>query len=322
MNSSNQNYVRSIVLKDALDLEQIARGVNMDITQLDSGPFECKIVQLKAGNVLASLISSNRRLRVRGDVSFLTISLLASNAGSAKWRGNRVNAHDALAAKPGEAFDLVMPPNFELICISTVGNAEFVLRNLGGPVFAEKLANTGDPISCAPNSMRQMKSWLSDCFADFKDEMIIPYKQSRELEREFIRRLASCLRAGTPSGNGKRLAPGRVAVVQRVEEHLLGDIAIPQSINDLCAVAGTSRRTLEYAFKDYFGTSPKKFVKALRLNAAHGDLLRGDRDSELVVEIASGWGFSHMGQFSIDYRHMFGETPGATLRRSHATVRV
>jgi AraC family ethanolamine operon transcriptional activator len=294
----------------------------MDITQLDSGSFECEVVQLKAGNVLASLISSNRLLRALGSASNLTISLFAADKGSPKWHGNPVTGYDALAVKPGEEFDLIVPPHLELICISTIGNAEVVLRNLGGPVLARKLADTGNPLSCGPNSMRKLQGWLSDRFSEFKNEMIIPNRLAQELEREFIRRLASCLRAETASGNGKRLALSRIGVVQRVEEHLLRDIAIPQTVNDLCAVAGTSRRTLEYAFREYFDTSPGKFVKALRLNAAHDDLLRGERESAHVIEIASGWGFSHMGQFSTDYRHMFGETPSATLRRSRAAVRI
>ncbi len=104
--------------------------------------------------------------------------------------------------------------------------------------------------------------------------------------------------------------------MQRVEQHLLQDLALPRTIDDLCHIAGTSRRTLEYAFRDYFGTSPKRFIKTLRLNAARYDLLRGDYGSAHVVEIASGWGFTHMGQFSSDYRHMFGEKPSDTLRRT------
>jgi AraC family ethanolamine operon transcriptional activator len=52
------------------------------------------------------------------------------------------------------------------------------------------------------------------------------------------------------------------------------------------------------------------------LNAARNDLLRGDVSTAKVVEIASGWGFTHMGQFSADYRRMFGEKPSETLHRN------
>jgi AraC family ethanolamine operon transcriptional activator len=35
-----------------------------------------------------------------------------------------------------------------------------------------------------------------------------------------------------------------------------------------------------------------------------------------VQEVAARWGFSHMGQFSSDYRLQFGERPSDTLRRA------
>jgi AraC family ethanolamine operon transcriptional activator len=136
------------------------------------------------------------------------------------------------------------------------------------------------------------------------------------LEVEFLRRLAACMRAGTLSANRESMASGRIDVVRRVEQHLLDDLATPQTVNEFCRIADTSRRTLEYSFKDYFGTSPKRFIKALKLNAARDDLLAGSYGSEQVVEIASGLGFTHMGQFSTDYRHMFGEKPSDTLRRN------
>ncbi len=51
------------------------------------------------------------------------------------------------------------------------------------------------------------------------------------------------------------------------------------------------------------------------MNEARNVLLRGNYGSAHVIEIAFGWGFTHMGQFSSDYRHMFGEKPSETLRR-------
>jgi hypothetical protein len=61
MYEAHQNYIRKARLTDILDLKRIARGVNMDIAQLDAGSFESDVVQLKVRNVLASLITSNRR---------------------------------------------------------------------------------------------------------------------------------------------------------------------------------------------------------------------------------------------------------------------
>jgi len=316
MNPANENYIRTTRLTDILDLKRIARGVNMDITQLDAGTFESDVSQLKVRNVLASLITSNRRLRLRGNVSFLTASFMSFGSESPGWHGIASGPSDVLAANAGETFDLVVPPGVAAYCVSVVGDAEVTLRNLGGPTVAGKLSATAEPVPCDADAVDQINTWLADQFDGYGGNSRISIGSALRLEQEFLRRLAACLRGTSPpSSNGSSAESGRIDVARRVEQHLLDDLAIPQTIDDLCRVAGTSRRTLEYAFKDYFGTSPNRFIKALRLNAARNDLLRGDHESAQVVEIASGWGFNHMGQFSTDYRRMFGEKPSETLHR-------
>ncbi len=317
MNQATRNYIRSAHLTDIPDLRRIARGVNMDITQLDAGSFVSDVVQLKVRNVLASLITSNRRLRVKGNVDFLTFSFVSQELDALTWRGMSAKQNHILAAKVGETFDLVFPPGVGAYCVSVIGNAEATLRYLGGPVLATKLSCTAHPIPCNSSDFREMGGWLAEQLDGVSGSSSISGGLALELEQEYLRRLAACMRGGTPSSiNGESKALGRIDIVQRIERHLLRDLALPQTIDGLCRVAGTSRRTLEYAFREYFGTSPKRFIKALRLNAARHDLLRGHYGSAHVVEIASGWGFTHMGQFSSDYRHMFGEKPSDTLRRT------
>jgi AraC family ethanolamine operon transcriptional activator len=321
MNEAAQSYIRSAHLTDILDLQNIARGVNMDITQLDPGTFESSVTQLKVRNVLASLITSNRHLRLQGNVDFLTVSFLTGESGSPKWQGTPVESNDVVAANPNETFDLVVPPGLEAYCVSVVGTAETTLRNLGGPVLGRKLARTAGPITCSPSAVQEICRWFAAQFDGFSSDASIESRSASLLEIEFLRRLAACMRDGTPLGNSESMPSGRIDAVRRVEQHLLEDLALPQTADDLCRIADTSRRTLEYSFRDYFGTSPKRFIKALKLNAARSDLLAGRYGSEQVEEIAAGLGFTHLGQFSTDYRHMFGEKPSETLRRSPSHIR-
>jgi AraC family ethanolamine operon transcriptional activator len=316
MDEASQSYFRSTRLTEIDDLRRMTRGIKMDITQLDVGSFQSYVAQLKVGNVLASLITSNRRLRLQGDVDFMTVSFLAGQSGSPKWRGVSVGWSDVVAANANEAFDLVVPPGLKAYCVSLVGVAEATVRNLGGPVLARKLARTSGPIACNPGEVQDMCRWFLEQFDALNRDARIGKGRALSLEGEFLRRLAACLRAGISPDTNESMPPARIDAVRRVEQHLLEDLAAPQTVDDLCRIADTSRRTLEYAFREYFGTSPKRFVKALKLNAAHKDLLAGSYGSEQVVEIACGLGFTHIGQFSIDYRQMFGERPSETLRRS------
>ena len=317
MDGMNQHYVRSTSLSDILDLRRIARGVNMEITQLDTGSFESDVVQLKVHNVLASRITTNRRLRLQGNLRFLTLSFLSGGPGSPTWHGITVKSSDILAADAGEAFDLVVPPGIEAYCVSVIGDAEVTLRHLGGPVMARKLRGSDSPIACDPDAIQELGDWFTERYRGLGSDSGMSGGSAMELKHAFLRRLAACLRTGRPASSaGNSTVTARTDAVWRVEQHLLDDLTIPHTVDELCRYAGTSRRTLEYAFKDYFGTSPKQFIKALRLNAARNDLLYDQYGSGKITEIASGWGFTHMGQFSSDYRRMFGERPSKTLRRN------
>jgi AraC-like DNA-binding protein len=87
------------------------------------------------------------------------------------------------------------------------------------------------------------------------------------------------------------------------------------TIKDLCEVAGVSERTLQYAFREKYGMSPKQYLKAFLLNKVHAALSTSNPANAKVVDLASKWGFWHMGQFSSDYKRMFGQLPSQTLGR-------
>ena len=86
------------------------------------------------------------------------------------------------------------------------------------------------------------------------------------------------------------------------------------TVEDLKTVTGVSHRTLNYAFREHLGVTPKTYLKSMRLDAARRDLGRSGPDTK-IADIANRHGFWHLGQFAADYRRQFGELPSETLRR-------
>ena len=107
------------------------------------------------------------------------------------------------------------------------------------------------------------------------------------------------------------------AVARKAEAWLRENLAEPPTIAALCQVVNVSERTLHAAFRENLGTTPKAYLKMLRLNSAHHDLLRAGARTR-VTDVALDWGFVHFGWFSQDYRRLFGETPSQTLHRARA----
>ena len=62
-------------------------------------------------------------------------------------------------------------------------------------------------------------------------------------------------------------------------------------------------------------TSPLAYLKIEQLNRVHRKLRDTAPDEMLIKQIALTYGFSHLGQFSRDYKQLFGELPSETLRR-------
>jgi len=87
-------------------------------------------------------------------------------------------------------------------------------------------------------------------------------------------------------------------------------------LRDLSAAAGVSIRTLGYLFLQNYGTTPMAFVKQERLNKARRLLEQADPSTATVAGIARRCGFTHMGQFSLDYKRSVGESPSETLNRT------
>jgi transcriptional regulator GlxA family with amidase domain len=85
----------------------------------------------------------------------------------------------------------------------------------------------------------------------------------------------------------------------------------------LCAAAGVSRRTLEYAFDEHLGLPPMAFVRQLRLHALRRTLLASRLGESTVTELAYRLGFTQLGRLAGEYRYAFGEPPSATLARPY-----
>ena len=99
-------------------------------------------------------------------------------------------------------------------------------------------------------------------------------------------------------------------------------LPIPITLSDLCQELKTSPLSLYYAFGEYLGLSPMQYLKILRLQGVHLALKSADPQTSKVTDIARRYGFWNMGQFLIDYRILFGESPSTTLKKGRGMRRL
>ncbi|MFF0469623.1 AraC family transcriptional regulator [Micromonospora zamorensis] len=94
-----------------------------------------------------------------------------------------------------------------------------------------------------------------------------------------------------------------------VEEHADRDI----SAADIAGAAGVSLRAVQLAFRRHLGTTPTAYLRRIRLDRAHHDLVRADPRRETVSAIASRWGFASHSRFTARYHASYGVPPRETL---------
>lgn len=106
------------------------------------------------------------------------------------------------------------------------------------------------------------------------------------------------------------LSSSRAKLIQSATHYIKQNLRRALSISDLCQACNVSERTLQYTFRQHYQCSPKQYIQARRLHAVRKERLA--HPHKPIREIASNWGFWHMGQFAADYRKLFGETPSQT----------
>jgi AraC family ethanolamine operon transcriptional activator len=104
-------------------------------------------------------------------------------------------------------------------------------------------------------------------------------------------------------------------LVKRADALMREHLQHPPTLKELCQQLGRSSRSLSSAFREVYGLPPMTYFKTLRLQGVRQTLKTVDPMTTCVTDIATDWGFLHMGQFSQDYKRMFGESPSSTLKR-------
>jgi AraC-like DNA-binding protein len=113
----------------------------------------------------------------------------------------------------------------------------------------------------------------------------------------------------------RALSSGRAWYVKRAEAFMADNLASPIGICDVVASSGVSMRTLYHGFHRCHGVAPMTWLKHQRLTQVHDELRLADPSQVNVTEVATRWGFFHLGRFASDYRARFGLLPSQTLRR-------
>lgn len=226
--------------------------------------------------------------------------------GTELWYGTDAGAAAVLNFNDESGFDSVSGSHFSGIQFSVSSDHfEQTATNMG-VLLPDSLYQPAYPavfdFNAATNRFRSSISRLIDTSAESFDE---------DTESSLICSLIDCATDGA-SMNCRARLPTRTRTVARAVEYLEERFTENITVEDICKDTGASISTLERAFKERFGITPKIYIRLRRLSGVRQDLLT-KRNGDTVADIASSWGFTHLSQFAKDYRNLFDELPSETL---------
>lgn len=291
------------------------KGWALHYEQLSSGQFKGRIHQVQLPEVTLLREDTSTALRQRGrlDDSVYGFAMALKDSSDLFFNGQRVSEHAIMCGK-GDEVDLTTPPHFTLIAVVVQRS---LLNPLWERMYQKPLAHWLEKQLVLLTSgvkakvLRDLQLTVLDQASALANRQHDP-QALRQLRDEILMEWIEALPSQVDTHELPTLER-RKKLVDKACELMLGHTDEPLSILEVCSHLGTSRRKLNYSFQDVLGTTPVKYLRALRLNGVR----RGLRDAAkgvTVQDVAAHWGFWHLGQFAQDYKRLFGELPSTTLR--------
>jgi transcriptional regulator GlxA family with amidase domain len=103
--------------------------------------------------------------------------------------------------------------------------------------------------------------------------------------------------------------------LERALEFVERRAGLDTHVADIAEMAGVTVRAVQLAFREHLDTTPTAYMRAIRLQHAHRQLLDSSPgDGITVSRTAVDWGFANPSRFAAYYRAAYGRPPGQTLR--------
>jgi transcriptional regulator GlxA family with amidase domain len=138
------------------------------------------------------------------------------------------------------------------------------------------------------------------------------------LTGHLAQRLAEAILGTFPStrlASRRRVPPDHAtpAVVRRAVDFIDANAERELTMSDIAVAAGMGPRGLQAAFLRHQDSTPTAYVRRVRLDRAHRELVDTDpADRDTVPTVAARWGFPLLSAFVAAHQQVYGSPPGQT----------
>jgi AraC-like DNA-binding protein len=285
-------------------IETAVAGLPIEVQRLTTQPGAVGFTATTVGDVSVLAGEFGFPIATCGDIAGDTLVVaLQLEEGEGTWDGEEFSLDRAWLYKPGSEH-------------SGVGRAEpghrpprFATVSLPHAVLPHDRARRRNPM-VRDERVRALRGLVTDLL-DAADRGGLADGRGHRAEREIIDVVTALESRRTVRPIDRTSAVWITQECLALAESL--DL-LPSSV-DLAAGIGVSDRWVRAAFRKVYGVSVSSFFRARAIHGAHRELRSATPASTTVTEVATRWGFWHLGRFSATYRAYFGELPSDTLAR-------
>jgi len=305
------------------DIDELATAVrnwDEDVVQLQPGRFRGRLSLVHTSHMQIHRGQLSSAILVRGSAApgAVVFGLQTNGARPPLWRDRPIEP-DSVVVFDGNTeidFQTTCPSEITVVAIE----ANMLARQVEALNGCELTASAfGSQLQIASRSKVEV---LIRCWSELTDlSLTIGHRLTEEqFARQFETTIIEALQVNLWRPRREKQLAERRRIARRAQAFMLENRDQPLTIVEICREVGAAERTLHLGFRECFDTTPKRFLKVLRLNAARR-CLRHPELGTTVTDVAMQWGFFHFANFAGDYKQLFAETPSQTLRRARGTGR-
>lgn len=292
---------------DGDELTDAAPAWSLDFRQLDPGPGLCEVEQVLARDVAVARFALGARFHQSGASmpGMRDFAIAARESSRLRWCGQEVGPESLLSFPRNGQFDAASFQGFRMNVVS-------IREDDLAACLAANQISADDVMSGSRPRVLELPAAVGDRLRRAVGRLVESPARGGELSSRATAEIARALAASIPGAESQGEA--RYALIRRATSIMQDRRADDPRISDICEELGVTTRALQYAFLAWYGVSPKRYLKSLRLQGVRRELVRMPAGSK-VSDVANHWGFWHMGQFAADFRNQFGELPSESLQR-------
>lgn len=297
----------------------VLSGYDLDIKQIECGSFSAHLQQIQCGPISINRFTTTRRFEANGNPppGVRTFGIPTAQCQPFVWRGKKTSGNTIQIYKPSTELALITHPQFEAIDVSIDEDDFNALNQRWGFPDLDRMIGSKDMIDCDPAIMRRLRNVLHT-ICESIDNNSVRQIQHIEIQNLIVHKVPYLLAQALMASEAHTIrttADKRNLAFTTAIDYIHSAPNQLVSISKFCHDTGINERTLQRAFLDQYGITPKSYIQMQRLNNTYKALLHSDPESTKITDIALSQGFWHMSQFASDYRRLFGELPSDTLKQ-------